>query len=81
MTRVKNSDTTKFQTPLPQLQETLNGLKPGEKAYCNNTKQEILRAQENLTRRRAEIPGADSHLEYIEALLIAEANGILQFKE
>jgi hypothetical protein len=80
MPRVLN-DNTSAETPLPQLQEAISKLNPGEKVFCANTRNEILKTRENLTRRRAEIPGADSHLEYIEALLIAEANGQLFFKE
>lgn len=80
MARVQNYGTT-AETPLPQLQASLDSLQPGQKVSIDNTKSAILRIRENLTKRRAEIPGADSHLEYIEALLIAEANGQLQFKE
>lgn len=80
MPRVPNVD-TKIETPLPQLQEALRNLKPGDKVRCENTKEEILRTRENVTRRRHEIYGADSHLEYIEALLLAEAQGQLEFKK
>jgi hypothetical protein len=80
MPRVRNVD-TKTETPLPQLQEALSRLKPGEKVSINNTKEEILRTRENITKRRHEIYGADSHLEYIEAILMAEAAGQLQFKK
>ena len=79
MPRVNNID-TKVETPLPQLREALAKLKPGEKVYCNNSKEEILRTRENITKRRHEIYGADSHLEYIEELLMAEAQGQLSFK-
>jgi hypothetical protein len=79
MPKVLNDD-TKAVTPLPMLQSALANLAPGEKVHCGNTKAEILKTRENLTRRRAEIPGADSHLEYIEAMLIAEAEGKLQFR-
>jgi hypothetical protein len=78
--RGKNYD-TKTETPLPRLREALENLKPGEKISCDNTKDEILRTRENLTKRRHEIYGADSHLEYIEALLLAEAQGQLSFKK
>jgi hypothetical protein len=80
MPRVQNVD-TKTETPLPQLQEALRNLNPGEKISCANTRAEILRTRENLTKRRHEIYGADSHLEYIEALLLAEAQGQLEFKK
>lgn len=79
MSRV-NNDNIKVPTPLPELYAAIDNLKQGEKVLCNNTKEEILRTRENLTKRRHEIPGADSHLEYIEALLLAEANGQLMFK-
>ena len=79
MPRVNNVD-VRAETPLSELNRTLNDLQTGQKASCSNTKEEILKIRENLTRRRAEIPGADSHLEYVEALLIAEANGQLEFK-
>jgi hypothetical protein len=79
MPRVKNLD-TKAETPLPQLQSLLENLAPGQKIQIGNSKEEILKIRENLTKKRAEIPGADCHIEYIEALLIAEANGQLQFK-
>lgn len=80
MSRVNNLD-TKVETPLPELRKLIESLPSGQKIQIENTREEILRTRENLTRRRAELPGADSHLEYIEALLIAEANGQLQFKK
>lgn len=80
MPRVNNLD-TKVETPLPELQRALSNLGPGEKVQCPNSKSEILKIQENLTRRRAEILGADSHLEYIEAMIIAEAEGKLEFRK
>ena len=79
-TRVRNID-TKAETPLPQLQEMLRRLPAGQKLNIENTKEEILRTRENITKRRHEIPGADSHLDYIEALLLAEASGQLDFKK
>lgn len=79
MPRVQNLD-TKAETPLPQLQEALRNLQPGQKISINNTRSEILKIRENITKKRAEILGADSHLDYIEALLIAEAEGKLDFK-
>jgi hypothetical protein len=80
MSRVNNLD-TKVETPLPQLRKLIEALQPGQKIEIENTKEEILRTKENLTRRRAELPGADDHLDYIEALLIAEANDQLRFKK
>jgi len=79
MARAQNVDTT-APTPLAELNEKLKNLPQGDKIFCPNTKEEILRTQQNLTRKRAEITGADSHIQYIEALLIAEANGQLTFK-
>ena len=80
MPRVNNAD-TKAETPLPELQKAIANLKPGEKVKCPNSKAEVLKIQENVMRRRAEIPGADSHLEYIEAMIIAEAEGKLEFRK
>jgi hypothetical protein len=80
MPRVNNVD-TKAETPLPELQKAIANLNPGEKVQCPNSKAEILKIQENITRRRADIPGADSHLEYIEAMIIAEAEGKLEFRK
>ena len=79
MGRVRN-ERTRADTPLEELSSKLKSLSPGEKVLIENTKSDILRTRENLTKRRAEIPGADDHLDYIEALLIAEAEGKLQFK-
>ena len=80
MARVNNFD-TKTETPLPELQKALASLKPGETVKCPSSKLEILKIQENITKRRHEIPGADSHLEYIEAMIIAEAEGKLEFRK
>ncbi len=80
MSRVNNLD-AKVETPLRSLVESIAALQSGQKVYCGNSREEILRTRENLTRRRAEIPGADSHLEYIEALLVAEANQQLDFRK
>lgn len=80
MPRVNNLD-VEVKTPLPDLYKAIENLQPGQKIFCPNTKNEILKTKENLTRRRHEIPGADHHIEYIEALLIAEANGQLSFKD
>lgn len=79
MPRVRNAG-TRAETPLPQLEEALANLKPGEWIACSNTKDEILKIRENLTRGRSEIPGADDHLDYVEALLIAEVDGRLRFR-
>ena len=80
MPRVKNVGTT-AETPLPQLNKLLEVLVPGKKVSIDNTKDEILKVRENITKRRHEIPGADDHLDYIEALLLAEAQGKLEFKK
>jgi len=79
MKRVRN-ERTRADTPLEELNNKLKSLGPEEKVFIENTKADILKTRENLTKRRAEIPGADDHLDYIEALLIAEAEGKLQFK-
>jgi hypothetical protein len=65
--------------PLEELNAALVALKPGQKVQCPNPKSQIIKVKENLTRGRADIPGADHHLEYAEALLLAEANGQLEF--
>lgn len=80
MARVNNIDTT-AETPLPQLKAALEALGPGQKIGVDNTREEIMRTRENLYKRRHEIPGADDHIEYIEALLLAEAQGHLDFKK
>ena len=80
MPRVPNYNTT-APTPLEDLRRALESLEPGKKVSIANTKDEILRTQRNLMARRSEIPGADSHLEYIEALLVAEAEGKLEFRK
>jgi hypothetical protein len=80
MPRVQNALST-APTPINDLRVALENLESGKKVTIDNTKEEILRTQRNLGLRRAEIPGADSHLEYIEALLIAEAEGKLEFKK
>lgn len=78
MPKVLNANTS-AKTPLPELQEKLSTLKPGEFITFPQSKAEVLKARENLTRRRHEIPGADDHLEYVEACLVAEASGKLKF--
>lgn len=80
MPRINNLDTV-AQTPLPELQDALKRLQPGEKVIYPGTREEILKIRENITKRRHEIYGADSHLEYVEALLLAEASGQLEFKK
>ena len=80
MPKVNNID-TKAETPLPQLISSLESLQEGQKISIENTKEEILKIRENLMKRRHEIYGADSHLEYIEALILAEASGKLEFKK
>jgi hypothetical protein len=78
--RVNNFGTTAW-TPIQVLRDNLHRLSPGQRVYIDNTREEILRTQSNLMSKRHEIPGADSHLEYIEALLIAEAENKLHFKK
>lgn len=80
MPRVNNVD-TKAETPLPQLQKSLAELQPGQKVYINNTREELSKIRENLYKKRHEIPGADDHIEYIEAVFMAEANNQLEFKK
>lgn len=80
MPKVLNLD-TKVDTPLPQLREAIANLKPGEKVSFGMSREELLRTQKNLMQRRHEIPGADSHLEYVEAIIIAEAEGKLSFRQ
>lgn len=81
MARVRTPESDAVETPLKLLRENIAALEPGKKVFCNNTKDEILKVQRNIGMRRAEIPGADAHLEYIEAMLIAEAEGQLEFKK
>lgn len=81
MARVRNASDEKVATPLPELHRALASLKPGEKVQCPNSREEILRIRENLTRKRAEIVGADHHIEYIEAMIVAEAEGKLEFRK
>lgn len=78
--RMTTDPTANIPTPLPQLRQALANLRPGERVKCDNTKEEILRTKDNLMRRRMEINGADSHIEYIDALLVAESAGQLEFK-
>lgn len=78
MSRVNNF-ATQVPTPLPELNAALKTLEPGQKLKINNSRHEILKIQENLLKNRSTITGADSHLEYVEALLLAEANGKLEF--
>jgi hypothetical protein len=80
MIRPRNDPREQVYTPLEELRKTIDGLKPGEKILCPNTKEEILRTQSNLMKKRLEIAGADHHLMYIDALLIAEAEGVLTFR-
>jgi hypothetical protein len=67
-------------TPIETLRTALSQLQPGQRIQFSNTKEEILKIRENVTRNRSTIPGADNHLEYIEALLVAEAENRLDFK-
>ena len=79
MPRVKNTESDTKITPLSELEDKLSKLSPGEFVTFPQSKAEVLKVQENLTRRRHEIPGADAHLRYVEACLIAEAGGKLKF--
>ncbi len=81
MTKVRNTSDEKVATPLPELRRALASLKSGEKVKCPNSREEILRIRENLTRNRAEIVGADDHIDYIEAMIVAEAEGKLEFRK
>ena len=67
-------------TPIESLRSALASLQPDQRISFPNTKEEILKIKENLTRNRSTIQGADTHLEYVEALLIAEAENRLVFK-
>jgi hypothetical protein len=73
--------TTTPTTPLEALRNALNSLMNGQKVLCPNSREEILKAKENLTRNRSTIKEADYHIEYIDAMLVAEAEGKLNFKD
>ena len=45
-----------------------------------NTRDELLRIKENVTKKRLDIPGADAIVEYIEEVLIAGLEGYVTFK-
>ena len=45
-----------------------------------NTRDELLRIKENVTKKRMDIPGADAIVEYIEEVLIAGLEGYVTFK-
>ena len=81
MAKVRNTSDEKVATPLPELRRALASLKSGEKVKCPNSREEILRIRANLTRNRAEIVGADDHIDYIEAMIVAEAEGKLEFRK
>ena len=79
MPRVNNAVSNTDSTPLAELEQKLQTLSPGQFITFPQSKSEVLKVRENLTRRRHEIPNADAHLAYLEACLIAEAGGKLKF--
>lgn len=79
MPRVNNTESNTDVTPLQELETKLANLKPGEFITFPQSKAEVLKTKENLTRRRHELQNADAHVNYIEACLIAEARGKLKF--
>lgn len=79
MPRINNATSDTSKTPLSELEEKLNALQPGQHITFPQSRGEVLKIRENLTRRRHEIPNADAHLSYLEACLLAEAQGKLQF--
>ena len=79
MPRINNATSNTTATPLAELEEKLGALQPGQVITFPQSKGEVLKVKENLTRRRHEIPNADGHLAYLEACLLAEANGKLRF--
>lgn len=54
--------------------------KTGVKLAIGNTREELLRIKENVTKKRMDIPGADAIVEYIEEVLIAGHEGHVTFK-
>ena len=68
---------------LPRIIEGRTVMKPGElvrskvtvSLYCANP------GIDKGIAKGYEVPGADSHLEYIEAIIIAEAEGKLSFRQ
>ena len=46
-----------------------------------NSREELLKIKENITKKRLDIPGADAMIEYIEEVLIAGLDGYVVFKE
>ena len=53
----------------------------GTSLTIGNTRDELLRVKENVTKKRVDIPGADAIVEYIEEVLIAGIEGHVIFKE
>ena len=53
----------------------------GTSLTIGNTRDELLRVKENVTKKRVDIPGADAIVEYIEEVLIAGLEGHVIFKE
>lgn len=80
MPRVNNTTSDTSATPLAELEEKLRTLQPGQRITFPQSKGEILKIRENLLRRRHEVSNADAHLQYLEACLLAEASGKLEFK-
>lgn len=54
--------------------------KMGTTLSIGNTRDELLRIKENVTKKRLDIPGADAIVEYIEEVLIAGLEGHVTFK-
>ncbi|NBT35732.1 MAG: hypothetical protein EBT03_09385 [Betaproteobacteria bacterium] len=79
MPRVNNTASDTDSTPLAELEQKLQALSAGQFVTFPQSKSEVLKVRENLTRRRHEIPNADAHLAYLEACLLAEAKGKLKF--
>lgn len=79
MPRVNTPESAPAETPLAELEEKLATLQPGQHITFPQSRVEVVKVKENLTRHRHEIPGADAHLAYIEACLLAEARGQLKF--
>jgi hypothetical protein len=52
----------------------------GVSLSIGNTRDELLRINENVTKKRMDIPGADAIVEYIEEVLIAGLEGYVTFK-
>jgi len=53
----------------------------GTSLTIGNTREELVRVKENVTKKRVDIPGADAIVEYIEEVLIAGLEGHVIFRE